>query len=332
MQQLELGNILSGSENACDRQDDSWLDNEFLLQDRIQKIQQIITQYGEDNFYMSFSGGKDSTVLSALIDIALPNNSIPRVYANTGIELNMIRDFVFELAKTDSRINIIKPSVPVKKMLESDGYPFKSKMHSNYVKKYQSKGLEYKSVRAYIGNEMTLSGKPIFRPCPKILKYQFSSENALKISDMCCVRLKEEPLSRWQKENNKPYGIVGIMREEGGRRARAQCLALSGGKLKNFQPLAPITKEWEEWFIKEYNVNICDIYKPPYNFVRTGCKGCPFALNLQEELDTLEKFFPNERKQCEIIWKPVYEEYRRLGYRLKPNDNSQTKGQMNLFD
>ena len=37
----------------------------------------------------------------------------------------------------------------------------------------------------------------------------------------------------------------------------------------------------------------------------------------QQELDTLEKFFPEERKQCEIIWKPVYEEYRRLNYRLK---------------
>lgn len=75
------------------------IDNEFLLQDRIQKIQQIITQYGEENFAMSFSGGKDSTVLSALIDMALPNNKIPRLYANTGIELNMIRDFVLELQK-----------------------------------------------------------------------------------------------------------------------------------------------------------------------------------------------------------------------------------------
>lgn len=31
--------------------------NEFLLQDRIQKIQQIIRKYGEENFYISFSGG-----------------------------------------------------------------------------------------------------------------------------------------------------------------------------------------------------------------------------------------------------------------------------------
>lgn len=69
-------------------------DNEFLLEDRLQKIRSVINKYGEENFYISFSGGKDSTVLSALIDMACPENKIPRVYANTGIELNMIRDFV----------------------------------------------------------------------------------------------------------------------------------------------------------------------------------------------------------------------------------------------
>ena len=69
-------------------------DNEFLLEDRLQKIRQIINKYGEDNFYVSFSGGKDSTVLSALVDMALPNNTIPRVYANTGIEYKLILEFV----------------------------------------------------------------------------------------------------------------------------------------------------------------------------------------------------------------------------------------------
>lgn len=293
------------------------LTNEFILKDRLQKIKQIINQYGEENFYISFSGGKDSTVLSTLVDMALPDNQISRVYADTGIELNMIRDFVFDMQKNDDRVVVIKPTVPIRKMLETDGYPFKSKVHSAYVKKYQDKGLEYKSVRAYIGLENTLSGRPMFRGCPKVLKYQFTEENTLKISDMCCMRMKEEPLHRWQKENNKPYGIVGIMREEGGRRFGAQCLAFSGKKLVNFQPLVVVTKSWEEWFIDAYNVEICDIYKPPYNFERTGCKGCPFALHLQDELDTLEKYFPAERKQCEIIWKPVYDEYRRLGYRLK---------------
>ena len=67
--------------------------NEFILQDRLQKIKQIINQYGEENFYISFSGGKDSTVLSALVDMAIPDNKIPRVYADTGIDLNIVRDF-----------------------------------------------------------------------------------------------------------------------------------------------------------------------------------------------------------------------------------------------
>lgn len=289
------------------------MDNEFILQDRLQKIKQIITQYGEEKFYISFSGGKDSTVLSALIDMALPNNNIPRVYANTGIELNMIRDFVINMKKTDKRVVVIKPVTPIKQMLEKEGYPFKSKIHSHCVNLYQTNPSR-KMWQGYTGK----------RPehwhtntCPKILMYQFTETNKLKISDMCCVKLKEEPLINWAKENKKDITIIGIMKEEGGRRTQATCLYFIGKKLKKFQPLVPITKEWENWFIENYNIDICDIYKPPYNFERTGCKGCPFAKDIKHELDVLKQFFPDERKQCEIIWKPVYDEYRRINYRLK---------------
>lgn len=291
-------------------------ENEFLLQDRLQKIQQIINKYGKNNFYISFSGGKDSTVLSALIDIALPNNKIPRVYANTGIELSMIRDFVYDMAKKDDRVVIIKPFIPIKQMLEKDGYPFKSKEHSRYVDVFQRNGWTKTSQRYLYPSKERERYK-----CPDILRYQFENGNYLRISDKCCKRLKEEPLAKWSKENKKPYSIVGIMTSEGGRRNRAQCLAFKNKKLKNFQPLAPMSKEWENWFINEYNINICDIYKPPYNFKRTGCKGCPFNIKLQDDLNKLEKYFPNERKQCEIIWKPVYDEYRKLNYRLKGDNN-----------
>lgn len=292
------------------------MDNEFILQDRIQKIRQIVKKYGENNFYISYSGGLDSNVLSALVDLALPCNQIPRVYADTGIELNAVRNFVRE--REDNRIVIIKPTVPIKQMLEKDGYPFKSKSHSHLLWQYQKGGFEhYKVVRAYVGLENTVSGRPAYRPCPNILKYQFSSEFTLKVSDMCCYRLKEEPMKKWSKENNKPYGIVGIMQSEGGRRLKAQCLAFINGELKNFQPLAPLTKGWEKWFIEKYEIELPIVYYPPYNFERTGCKGCPFARYLQHELDILEEYFPAEKKQCEYIWKPVYDEYRRIGYRLK---------------
>ena len=290
-------------------------DNEFLLHDRITKIQSVIRKYGEENFYISFSGGKDSTVLSALIDLALPDNGIPRVYANTGIELNMVRDFVIELQQSDDRIEIIKPSVPIKQMLEVDGYPFKSKDHAKYVDRYKRIG-RCDSVVQYLGEREDKEPWSSIKSCPKILRYQFEDGFDLRISDKCCERLKEEPLINWQKENNRPYSIIGIMREENGRRDSAVCLSFRNKKLKAFQPMVIVSKAWEEWFIEEYKVKICDIYKEPYNFPRTGCKGCPFAIHLQHELDVLEEFFPAERKQCEAIWHPVYEEYRRIGYRL----------------
>ena len=310
-------------------------DNELLLQDRLEKIQQVINKYGEENFYQSFSGGKDSTVLSALLDMALPNNKIPRVYANTGIEYRMIFDFVVKKQQENHpwELFILKPTMPIKPTLEEVGYPYKSKYHSKILATYQRSGMDgMESVTNYLQLTIPKSGaiKHSQHLCPQILMHQFTPEYKLKVSAKCCDKLKKEPIHKWQREHNKPFAIIGIMPDEGGQREDAKCLAFTGNKLKAFQPLVPVTKKWEDWFINEYGIEICDIYKPPYNFDRTGCKGCPFALHLQDKLDTLEKYFPNERKQCEIIWKPVYEEYRRLGYRLRKNE--QVEGQINLED
>ena len=283
------------------------MDNEFILQDRVQKIKQIIKKYDEDNFYISYSGGKDSNVLSALVDLALPCNQIPRVYADTGIELTSVRNFVRE--REDSRIVIIKPSVPIKKMLEEEGYPFKSKEHSYRVYRYQRDGIITKEIQRYL--TMGSFG------CPGVLRYQFEEGTALKISDKCCDRLKKDPIHKWQKENNKPYGMLGIAGGEFGRRSRAQCLVFKHNKLKNFQPLAAVNREWENWFIEKYEVPLPSVYCPPINLDRTGCVGCPFNRSLKKDLELYDKYMPVERKRAEAIWKPVYDEYRRLNYRLK---------------
>lgn len=292
-------------------------DNEFILQDRLGVIRDTIHKYGEENFYISFSGGKDSTVVHHLVDMALPDNKIPRVFSNTGIEFNAIVEFVQERKKEDSRFVMIQPSCNIKKTLEKYGYPFKSKLHSKWVAQYQKSGRTW-AIENYLGE----GEKKLFRPCPDILKYQFTDDFKLKVSDQCCLKMKEEPVHKWQKENNKPYGILGIMQEEGGRRFNSGCLAFRGGKLKNFQPLAKVTHEWEKWFIDEYKIPLCKLYYEPYNFDRTGCKGCPFALHLENDLQVMKKYFSNEYEQCQIIWQPVYEEYRRIGYRLKREEQT----------
>lgn len=292
------------------------MDNEWLLFDRVEKIKQIINQYGEDKFYISFSGGKDSMILHHLVDMALPDNKIPRVFSNTGIEYQKIVEYVTSLADNDNRFEIIMPNKNIKKTLEEVGYPFKSKEHSTKLGSYQ-RGSRANSVMKYANLDGKNNGSKF--TCPQALKYQFSDEFKIKVSPFCCYELKKKPFSQWAKANNKSITMTGMRAEEGGQRIGMNCIVMDKDKnIIKFHPLSVVSNEWEEWFIKKFNIELCELYYPPYNFERTGCKGCPFALQLQEQLDIMEKYLPNERKQCEFIWQPVYEEYRRIGYRLKP--------------
>ena len=293
------------------------MDQELLLFDRIEVIKATNQKYDlENNAYLSFSGGKDSTVLHYLLDLALPNNRIPRVYMDTGIEYLMIRDFVLKMAETDDRFVIIKPSKPIKQTLEKYGYPFKSKAHSLRVDQF-NKGMNSNYIKKYLTG-YDHNGKPSTFVCPKVLKYQFEKKGAYNYSNLCCYKLKKEPAHKWQKENKKSIVLTGMRAEEGGNRKRLGCIITDGkGKLLKFHPLIKVDEEWENWFIEQQGIKLAPLYYPPFNFRRTGCKGCPFSLDLQEQLSIMEIYLPNERKQCEYIWKPVYDEYRRLNYRLK---------------
>lgn len=293
-------------------------DYELILFDRINVIKDVINKYGEENFYIAFSGGKDSTALHYLIDMAIPNNNIPRVYIDTGIEYQMIKEFVYNLALNDKRIIIIKPSKPIKKTLEENGYPFKSKEHSLRVY-YFNKGSKSNYLKKYITGYDANNNKISSFTCPKKLLYQFEEMGKYNYSNLCCYKLKKEPITKYEKENNKSISITGMKAEEGGNRKRLGCIITDKktNKVKRFHPLIKVNEEWENEFIKRNNIKLCPLYYPPYNFKRTGCKGCPFAIELQEELNIMAKYLPNELKQCEIIWEPVYKEYRRIGYRLK---------------
>lgn len=292
---------------------------EAILKERLDLIKRVDNERGIENFCMSWSGGRDSCVMSELFDMAVQNNKIPRIYADTGLELNIMRDFIRYKMSKDDRIVRIPPTVKIKPMLEEYGYPYSSKKHSAMVELFRRKGLTT-SVKNYIGlGEEKYSTS---NSCPKRLMFQFDINNEYKkfntfpISDKCCYYLKEKPLNDWKKNHGYEYNVIGIMADEGGRRKSAECFVYHRDKLTTFNPLAPLTKEWESWFIQKYNIDICDIYKPPYNVERTGCKGCPFSLSLNESLDMLQEYFPNERKQCENLWKPVYDQYRLLRYRL----------------
>ena len=300
---------------------------EFMLEDRIAKIQAINEQYDLlNNSYIAFSGGKDSCVLSKLIDLALPGNNIPRVFANTGIEFNDMLKFVERERERDGRIIILNQKKNIIKTLKEYGYPFKSKPFSHNYCIFQNLGEKSKTYNAM--KDSTRFG------IPKKLKYMFGNKDVMpfKISEQCCYKLKKEISNKWKKDNKKTINITGLRQEEGGTRGNINCVVFDKEKeLQKFHPLAPITDEWEEEFVKQNNIELCKLYYEPYNFRRTGCKGCPYTKDMQEQLNTMFKLLPNEYYQCLHLWKPVYDEYIRIGFRLKyyPHERGV---QMNLFD
>ena len=150
---------------------------------------------------------------------------------------------------------------------------------------------------------------------PNILKYQLEDKCNIKISDLCCHEMKKKPIHKWEKDNNRTIALTGMRKEEGGTRTMIKGCILTDekGNLKKFHPLLVVSDEWEDWLVVNQEIELCKLYRQPFNFKRTGCKGCPFALDLQEQLETMSMFLPNERKQCEVIWKKVYDEYRRIG-------------------
>lgn len=187
-------------------------DYELTLFDRLEMIRAVMQYATEENVYISYSGGKDSVVLSHLIDEALPNNKLKRVFANTGIEFQAIVDFVKEQQKIDDRIEIISPSRNIKEMLEEDGYPFKSKLHSDLVSRYQKSGMKTKSIQKYVAP----SDKGGRYHCPKKLLYQFTPEFDLNISQKCCFNLKKSPMKLYEKQTNKTMILTGVRAGEGG--------------------------------------------------------------------------------------------------------------------
>ena len=289
-------------------------DFDFDLADRAQKIKSINEQYDlEHNAFISFSGGKDSTVLSKIIDIALPGNKIPRVFFNTGIEYKAILQFVKGLADNDKRFIIYSSGVNIVQMLEEKGYPFKSKEFSQKMGIYQRSG-RTKTVTDYLGET---GSKAKSFCCPEKLKPMFHSDISFKISDKCCVELKKKVSERFAKENNKPIVITGMRKAEGGNRKSVQgCTVFDKGRLHKFHPLFPVTADFIDKAIYIYQISLCSLYYPPYNFERTGCKGCPFNMKLKEQLALMKELLPDEYKQCNIIWKKVYDEYRKREYRL----------------
>lgn len=293
------------------------LDIDDKIREAMHRIEEL---YHETNgqCYVSFSGGKDSTVVLAIIKMCVDLctiEPIKAVFCDTGIEMGATRDFV-KWCKENwyPNIEIIRPQKSFKWVLDNRGKPIKSKMKSEHLRRFQStrneESLSFTNLIGFDKNGRTFAKTKIADKDMHLLHNRFE----IKSSSDCCKYLKKKPFEKWQKENGVKGYITGIRMDEGGaRELNALKRAKNGGKLctttkGNYivkMPIIDWTDDDIEEFIQKYNIPLSKAYTD-YGLKRTGCMGCPFALDIENNLKVLWEHEPNRYKASMFFLKDVY--------------------------
>ena len=272
--------------------------------------------------YVSFSGGKDSTVLLALIKMCeeiytIPENAIPAVFGNTGIELGITIDFVKWVKENwYPNVVIIRPDVSFDWVLKNKGKPLKSKLKSEYIGRWQS-GNRTRTVYQNMIYGITNSGNGTWKlKLSDMDMHMIHDDFPIKASPKCCMYLKKKPFADYAKTVGMKGQMTGLRQGEGGaREMNSYVRKQSGLKIctsvdkKGFIKKTPIidwTDEDVDSFIATYNVPLSRAYTE-YGFHRTGCMACPFAFKwLSRDLKYLYEHEPNRYKAAMHWLKDVY--------------------------
>lgn len=271
----------------------------YPLELKVEKTKMRIREWYEHyngEVYVSFSGGKDSTVLLHIVRSMYPD--VEAVFSNTGLEYPEIIKFV----KTFDNVTIIKPEKTFKKVIEEKGYPVVSKSVANCVrlaKKNIEEGKETLRVRQIRGLEKgSIYNKG---------KWEFLLDAPFKISEECCNELKKKPMKKFDKESGK-VPFVATMASEGGVREGAYlktgCNAYNIGKS---QPMGFWTEQDVLEYIVTNNLEIASVYgeivKDDKGLLkttgekRTGCMFCMFGAHLEKEPNRFQRLKETHPKQ-----------------------------------
>lgn len=292
---------------------------DFKIREAMHRIEDLYYQTN-GACYVSFSGGKDSTVLLALIKMCediytIPKNGIKAVYCDTGIELQATRDFV-DWCKDNwySNIEIIKPKKTFKQVLDEQGKPMKSKLKAEHLSRWHKNG-NTTSFSYMINSVSPTTGKPYMKTKigDKDL-HLLHDDFPIMASSKCCDYLKKMPFADYNKEQDIDGYFVGVRTGEGGVRELAAikrvqtggklCTQVKDGKIMKM-PIIDWTDDDIEQFITKYNIPLSRAYTE-YGMERTGCMGCPFSRDVKFNLETLYKYEPSRYKASMFWLKDVY--------------------------
>lgn len=292
------------------------------------RIREWVNTFGEEGVYISFSGGKDSTVLLHLVRELYPD--IPAIFVNTGLEYPEIQAFV----RTFDNVTVLTPKMRFNQVIAKYGYPFLGKEIAKniYYARYGGENnVHYKKLFGLDEFAQSKYATPKYKACVDL---------DFNIAPHCCDVMKKGPIHSFENQTSRK-GITGTTAEESMLRTN-QWMRHGCNAFDVRRPVSNPMSFWTEQdilrYIKENNLKIASVYgdvvstdadgyeyeqtlfdKCTYRTTgctRTGCIFCGFGAHLEKgegRFERLKRTHPKQYDYClgggeydpqDGLWKP----------------------------
>lgn len=276
----------------------------------------------EGKCYVSFSGGKDSAVLAYITAQCFQENEwfkTPLVlcFFDTGLEYPEIRDFVItfkdwlssQFPQLTIQLDIRKPDMNFRRVIEHYGYPVISKEVSHAVKDARSCPTGKVAARFHGGESTSMIGWE---------KYAYLLDAPFKIDHRCCDVMKKRPAHKYEKEA-QTVPILATMASESILRKQKWkkngCNAFQADRPSS-APMSFWTEQDVFSFLVKYEIPICSVYGEIINkdgkyqttgCERTGCMFCCFGATNDKEPTRFQRMAITHPAQYQWMLKPFEE-------------------------
>lgn len=283
----------------------------LTIQDALGKCLQQVRNHKK--ILVSVSGGSDSDVMIDLFLRCGGREKVTFVFHNTGLEYEATKRQLRSLEeKYGVKIEMSQPIIPIPLCVREHGVPFWSKHVSEQIMRLQRHGFQWEdeplevllekyprcrsALRWWCNDWKTDTGTPSrlnIEWVRGLKEFLIAFPPPFKISAKCCHYAKKEPAKKYAEAGGFDMDCTGVRKAEGGFRSTgySSCYSAALAGPDQYRPLFWFSDTDKAEYDAHYGVEHSDCYKV-WGMKRTGCAGCPFGKEFEQEIALAEKYEP----------------------------------------